>query len=76
MEIYNKSLVCQNDVDTLFELLISVRNMRETQKEYFKTRDKNVLMSSKAIEKEVDTLIVKCWKFPCMLELNNGYKRF
>lgn len=35
-----------------FELL--VKEMRETQKEYFRTLDKDVLKKSKALEKQVD----------------------
>ena len=34
-----------------------VRKMRQAQKEYFRNRDKNVLMQSKRLEKEVDELL-------------------
>ena len=34
-----------------------VRDMRNAQKEYFKTRDKNVLQRSKELERRVDTYI-------------------
>ena len=33
--------------------------MREAQKEYFRTRDVNVLRRSKALEKRVDTLLAE-----------------
>jgi hypothetical protein len=39
------------------ELLKHVKEMRVLQKEYFKTRDKNILASSKQKEKEVDKVI-------------------
>ena len=35
------------------------RAMREAQKEYFRTRDVNVLRRSKALEKRVDTLLAE-----------------
>lgn len=35
-----------------FEIL--VKEMRDTQKEYFRTRDKATLAKSKALEKKVD----------------------
>lgn len=37
---------------TPFEEL--VKQMRDTQKEYFRTRDKDTLKKSKALEKKVD----------------------
>lgn len=37
-----------------FEL---VREMRNAQKEYFKTRDKNVLLKSKELERKVDAYL-------------------
>lgn len=41
------------------QIISAVRAMREAQKEYFKTRDINVLRRSKALEKRVDTLLVE-----------------
>jgi hypothetical protein len=39
------------------DIACKVKHMRELQKEYFKSRDKNILRASKAIEKEVDDLL-------------------
>ena len=39
------------DYDSLRDL---VRRMRDAQKEYFKTRDKDVLRKSKDLERQVD----------------------
>lgn len=39
-----------------FEL---VREMRNAQKEYFKTRDKNVLLKSKELERKVDAYLAQ-----------------
>ena len=36
------------------EFIELVREMRNTQKEYFKTRDKNVLQRSKELERKVE----------------------
>lgn len=41
------------------QLLPAVKAMREAQKEYFRTRDRQVLLQSKALEKQVDELIAK-----------------
>lgn len=41
------------------QIISAVRAMREAQKEYFKTRDINVLRRSKALEKRVDTLLAE-----------------
>lgn len=41
------------------EFFCLVRNMRDKQNEYFRTRDRNVLVKSKALEKEVDDEIVR-----------------
>lgn len=41
------------------EIITAVRAMREAQKEYFRTRDVNVLRRSKALEKRVDTLLAE-----------------
>lgn len=35
-----------------------VRQMRNAQKEYFKTRDKSILQQSKELERKVDAYIV------------------
>jgi hypothetical protein len=41
------------------QIISAVRAMREVQKEYFRTRDINVLRRSKALEKRVDTLLAE-----------------
>ena len=41
------------------QIISAVRAMREAQKEYFRTRDINVLRRSKALEKRVDTLLAE-----------------
>lgn len=41
------------------EIITAVKAMREAQKEYFRTRDVNVLRRSKALEKRVDTLLAE-----------------
>ena len=40
-------------------LISAVKAMREAQKEYFRTRDRQVLQRSKALEKRVDALIAE-----------------
>jgi len=50
--------------------LETVKAMRETQKAYFKTRDKGLLIRSKELEKEVDNYLSnnskrdRCPEFP------------
>lgn len=39
------------------EIITAVKLMREAQKEYFRTRDKQALQKSKALEKRVDNMI-------------------
>lgn len=39
------------------EFIKKVQRMRELQIKYFKTRDKEILLKSKAAEKEVDSFI-------------------
>lgn len=46
-----------NRQSLLNELYYQVRRMRSTQKTYFRTRDKIVLEQSKAIERQVDSVI-------------------
>ena len=41
------------------QIISAVRAMRDAQKEYFRTRDVNVLRRSKALEKRVDTLLAE-----------------
>ena len=41
------------------QIISAVRDMREAQKEYFRTRDVNVLRRSKALEKRVDALLAE-----------------
>ena len=36
-----------------------VREMRNAQKEYFKTRDKDVLLKSKELERKVDSFLAQ-----------------
>ena len=43
----------------MIEFMQLVREMRKAQKEYFKTRDKDVLAKSKQLEKRVDAEIKK-----------------
>ena len=43
----------------MIEFMQLVREMRKAQKEYFKTRDKDVLAKSKQLEKRVDDEIKK-----------------
>ena len=49
------------------EFILMVQKMRELQKTYFKTRDKDVLQQSKDMEKKVDT---------CINEMLNGIPLF
>lgn len=39
------------------QIITAVKAMRDAQKEYFRTRDKELLRKSKALEKKVDALI-------------------
>ena len=39
------------------EFIELVREMRNAQKEYFKTRDTNVLLKSKELERKVDSFL-------------------
>lgn len=39
------------------EFIELVREMRNAQKEYFKTRDKSVLLKSKELERKVDSFL-------------------
>lgn len=41
------------------QIISAVRDMREAQKEYFRTRDVNILRRSKALEKRVDALLAE-----------------
>lgn len=41
------------------EFIGLVREMRNAQKEYFKTRDKNVLLKSKELERKVDSFLTQ-----------------
>lgn len=41
------------------EFIELVREMRNAQKEYFKTRDKNVLQRSKELERKVDSFLTQ-----------------
>lgn len=43
--------------EKLDSLVFKVKQMREAQKKYFKTRDQQVLAQSKMYEKDVDDLI-------------------
>jgi hypothetical protein len=42
--------------------MTNVRAMRDAQKRYFKTRDRNDLLTSKDLERKVDTLIADAEK--------------
>ena len=41
------------------EFIELVREMRNAQKEYFRTRDKNVLQKSKELERKVDAFLAQ-----------------
>ena len=41
----------------LLQFIQLVRAMRASQKEYFRTRDKNILLQSKELERQVDNLL-------------------
>ena len=41
------------------EFIELVREMRNAQKEYFKTRDKSVLLKSKELERKVDAFLTQ-----------------
>lgn len=41
------------------DFITTVKAMREAQKEYFRTRDRQVLQRSKALEKRVDDYIAQ-----------------
>ena len=41
------------------EFLILVKDMREAQKEYFRTRSRDALVRSKSLEKQVDEEIIR-----------------
>ena len=41
------------------DFITTVKDMREAQKEYFRTRDRQVLQRSKALEKRVDAFIAE-----------------
>ena len=41
------------------DFITTVKAMREAQKEYFRTRDRQVLLKSKTLEKRVDALIAE-----------------
>lgn len=41
------------------DFALKVIEMRRQQREYFRTRDRDVLMVSKRLEKEVDAIIAK-----------------
>ena len=45
-----------------FEFVFMVQEMRSLQKTYFKTRDKDVLLKSKAAERKVDSCISEMLK--------------
>ena len=41
------------------DFITTVKAMREAQKEYFRTRDRQVLQRSKELERKVDTYILQ-----------------
>lgn len=45
------------DLRLIPEFIQAVSTMRDRQKQYFKTRDKEVLVQSKSAEHEVDSLL-------------------
>lgn len=56
------------------QLLPAVKAMRKAQKEYFRTRDRQVLLQSKALEKQVDELIAEYDNLQKDLFRNGAYK--
>ena len=46
-------------VCSMKEFIELVREMRNAQKEYFRTRDKNVLQRSKELERKVDSFLAQ-----------------
>ena len=57
---------------TAKEFFMLVSQMRQAQKEYFKTRNQTVLQQSKALEKQVDAEIERVRKLTTEPELNFG----
>lgn len=41
------------------DFITTVKAMREAQKEYFRTRDRQILLKSKTLEKRVDDFITQ-----------------
>lgn len=44
---------------TMKDFITTVKAMREAQKEYFRTRDRQILLKSKTLEKRVDDYIAQ-----------------
>lgn len=57
---------------TAKEFFYLVAEMRQTQKDYFKTRDKEVLVKSKELEKRVDEEIKRVTE---IMTKNNGKEK-
>lgn len=55
-----------------FEL---VSKMRDKQKEYFRTRDKNALVASKRLERQVDDEIARVNELMHQLEQKNSNEK-
>lgn len=51
------SLFAYQKIKSMNEFIELVREMRNAQKEYFRTRDKNVLLKSKELERKVDSFL-------------------
>jgi len=51
--------------ESAMNFFLTVAKMREAQKEYFKTRDRGVLVRSKQLEQEVDGYVSRGMRYIC-----------
>lgn len=58
-----------SQIDRLKALATKAKDMRQAQKDYFRTRDRDVLDRSKKLEREVDKLIPDALRDDDMLEM-------
>lgn len=65
----------QKEIDRIkannIKFLKKVAKMRELQKEYFKTRDHEIMRQSKAIESEVDAYLTRCFDALASIDFND-----
>lgn len=50
-------MMTQTQIDRLHEFITTVKDMRDTQKAYFKTRDREVMRKSILLESKVDGMV-------------------